>query len=410
MAVCIQAAHFNESSCLCQTISTYLILPALYAALFIVGLSGNLLSLWIFMTKISTKTPTHIYLINLGFSNLIMCLTVPFNAAYYALGSSWPASSLKCEFVINVLTPVLHINIEGGMLILTWLALSRFATLIQHNYGQRPSRCTKFLPRILLSRLQKAPFAIAMCIGTWAFVVAAIIPLVVLYSTMETDRMDNNSQRSCYGVPVEIGGSGSQMFTIVGITLFFLCLLLVMSAYISVIRHMKRTKNNSAISDRQKVYSKVCRNILVIQIVVVICLLPHHIYKAIFIAMVKNDSHSGDLSAKCHPFSMRIEVKNILLFLAVLRGSMDPLLYFLLDKTFKKFACGLFCKSFQTKEIQSSRTMNECGQLNKYDSAIEKPALKHSAPSYSKTEQTSNNQLTPIMDMHHTVPQRKTYL
>ncbi|KAM9487537.1 putative G-protein coupled receptor 82 [Clarias gariepinus] len=395
MAGFIQMDRSNASSCLCQTFTTYLVLPIIYSAVFLMGLFGNVLSLWIFMAKISTKTPNHIYLINLGISNLIMCVTMPFNAAYYALSTSWSASDLKCQLAINVLTPVLHTNIEGGMFILTWLALSRFATLIKHTYGHRPSRCTKVLPDIFLSRLQQTPFALAMCVGTWVLVVVGIIPTMVVYSTMETERVDNESKQACYSVPVEVGGSGSQAFAIVGITLFFLCLVLVLSAYIAVIRHIKRTKINTVIPDRQRVYSRVCRNILVIQIVMVICLLPHHIYKAIFIAMTQDESQSVNCTSNCHPFSTYVEVKNVLLCLAVLRCSTDPFIYFLLDKTFRRHARNLFGKSLNTKDSQSSRTMNECGQFTQYESGTGKGALKHEELSHSKDlkpEQTSHYQ------------------
>lgn len=367
MPACFQVAQFNASSCLCQTFTTYLVLPILYSAMFLMGLSGNVLSLLVFMTKISAKTTSHIYFINLGISNLILCLTMPFNALYYAFSTKWLASSRMCQLAINVLTPVLHANIGGGMFILTWLALSRLATLIQFNYGHRPSRCTKVLPGILLSRMKQPPFALAMCAGTWVLVLLAIIPTVVVYSTVETDRVVSNSEQACYSVPVEVGGSGSQAFAIAGIAMFFLCLLLVLSAYIAVIRHINRAKMNRVISDTQRVYSKVCRNILVIQVVLVICLLPHHTYKAIFIAVAQSTSQSGDVLEECHPFSKHVEVKNVLLCLAVLRCSTDPIIYFLLDKTFKRYACGMLRASFNIKGSQSSRTMNECDQLNQND-------------------------------------------
>lgn len=378
MAVCFQIVQFNASSCLCQTFITYVILPVLYSVVFIAGLSGNVITIWVFLTKISTKTPTHIYLINLGFSNLILCLTMPFNAAYYALSTNWPASSLMCQLAINVLTPVLHSNIAGGMLILTWLALTRFATLIQHNYGHRPSRCTKFLPEIFLRRLQQTPFAIGMCVLTWAIVLLGIVPTMVVYATVETETGENNSKQACYSVPVEIGGSSSQAFNIVGIIMFFLCLVLVMNAYIAVIRHINRAKKNRIVPDTQRVLSRVCRNILAIQIVLVICLLPHHIYKAIFIALVQNDFQSGDLPEECHHFSTHIEVKNVLLWLAVLRCSTDPIIFFLLDKMFKRYVRGLFRESINTTDSQLSRTMNECGRLT----------LKHEETSYSKDSKT----------------------
>ncbi|XP_062862681.1 probable G-protein coupled receptor 82 [Trichomycterus rosablanca] len=381
MAVYSQLSLSNRSSCLCQTSTTYLALPVLYIAMFLTGLSGNILSLWVFLAKISTKTSTHIYIINLGISNLILCLTMPFTAAYYVLGTSWPTPSLLCQLAINVLTPVLHANIGGGMLILTWLAISRFATLTQHNYGNRPSRCTKVLPYVFFSRMPQPKFALAMCLGTWAFVAMAIIPTVVIYSTMETGKTENTSEQICYNVAVEAGDSGSQAFAKVGISLFFVCLLLVLSAYLAVIRHFHRNQISTATSDRRKVYSRVVRNIVVIQIVMVVCLLPHHIFKAIFINLALHYSKYGEHLSECHPLSKYVEIKNVLLCLAVLRCSTDPFIYLLLDRKFKMHVCALFRGSSNTKESHSSRTF-ECGQLNQYDSGTVKQAVNQDEQSH----------------------------
>lgn len=338
--------HHSQSSCLCQSSTTILVLPIFYSAMFFTGLSGNILSLWIFIAKISTKTSTHIYLINLGISNLILCLTMPFTAVYYVLGTSWPTPSLLCQLAINVITPVLHANIGGGMLILTWLALSRFATLIKHNYGNPPSRCTEVLPYVFFSRMPQPKFALTMCLLTWVIVTMTIIPTVVIYSTTETSRRENASEQICYNLAVEAGDSGSQAFAKVGISLFFICLLLVLSAYLAVIRHFHKNQISTAASDRHKVYTRVVRNIVVIQIVMVVCLLPHHVFKAIFIYLVSHYSKYRQLPMECHPLSKYVEIKNVLLGLAVLRCSTDPIVYFLLDRTFKKKVIALFQKSF----------------------------------------------------------------
>ena len=39
-----------------------------------------------------------------------------------------------------------------------------------------------------------------------------------------------------------------------------------------------------------------------------------------------------------HPFSsfLILQIKNLLLLLAIMRGSLDPVMYFLLDRTFRK--------------------------------------------------------------------------
>ncbi|XP_022536312.2 probable G-protein coupled receptor 82 [Astyanax mexicanus] len=362
MACLSQSTASNSSICLCQTFTTHVILPVLYGAMFLTGLCGNTLSLWVFMAKISGKSPTHIYLINLGISNLMLCLTMPFIAAYYALGTSWSATSAVCQLAINGLTPVLHTNIGVGMIILTWMALSRFATLIQHNHGPRPSKCIKILPDVFFSKLRQTPFALGVCLGTWAFVATAIIPSVVVYSLQETEAVNKEENQACYSVAVEVGGSGSQSFAVAGIAVFLLCLLVVLSAYISVIRHFYRSRNSTVISDRQRVYSRVFRNIVVIQIVLVVCLLPHHIYKAIFISLAQTVTLPRDSRPECHPLSTYVEIKNFLLCLATLRCSTDPIMYFLLDKTFKKHARSLFRGSSNTQDSHSSKTMLECGQ------------------------------------------------
>ncbi|XP_026861043.1 probable G-protein coupled receptor 82 [Electrophorus electricus] len=361
MAFCSQANLSNISSCLCQTTTTHLGLPVLYATVFLSGLPGNALSLWIFVAKIPAKTATHIYLINLGISNLMLCLTMPFLGAYYAMGASWPAPSSMCQLAINGLTPVLHTNIGVGMMSLTWLALSRFATLIQLKHGRRPSRCIKVLPDVILSRLRQTPFALGVCLGTWAIVAMAIIPSVAIYSMKEMNRVEDGSEEVCYSVAVEVGGSGSQAFALAGIVMFFLCLLLVLSAYTAVIRHFYRSRNSTSISDRQKVYSRVFRNIVVIQVVLLVCLLPHHVYKAIFIKMAWTPSPFAEDVLMCHPMSMPVEVKNVFLCLATLRCSTDPIMYFLLDKTFKKHTLRLFRVAPSTQSSQASRTVGECG-------------------------------------------------
>ncbi|XP_066497186.1 probable G-protein coupled receptor 82 [Hoplias malabaricus] len=361
MAVCSHSASSNTSLCLCQTFTTHLFLPILYVAIFLTGIFGNILSLWIFGAKISGKSPTHIYLINLGISNMMLCLSMPFIAFYYALGTTWLARSFVCQLAINVLTPVLHTNIGVSMIILTWLAMSRFATLIQHGTGPRPNRCIKFLPGVFFSKLRNATFALGVCLGTWAFVATGIIPSVVIYSLKETEKVSADEE-ACYSLVVEVGESGSQAFAIVGIIVFFLCLLVVLSAYVAVIRHFYRSRNNSAISDKHRVYSRVFRNIVVIQIVLVVCLLPYHIYKAVFIHLAKVNAMPGEHPSECHPMSIYVEIKNVLVCLASLRCSTDPIMYYLLDHTFRKYTKRLFRGSPKTQDSQSSKTMLENGQ------------------------------------------------
>ncbi|KAG5283149.1 hypothetical protein AALO_G00038860, partial [Alosa alosa] len=124
----------NVTIRLCPSVTTYIVLPTLYTLMFLAGLPGNILSLWVFMSRIPDKSPTHIYLINLSVSNLVLCLTMPILAAYYALSSFLDISHPFCKMAVSLLTPIIHTNITVGMINLTWVALSRCATLILNNH------------------------------------------------------------------------------------------------------------------------------------------------------------------------------------------------------------------------------------------------------------------------------------
>lgn len=352
-------AEHNISN-LCQTTATSVVLPIIYTIMSLTGLPGNAISLWVFMHKIAIKTSTHIYLINLGISNLLLCLTMPFQAAYYSLGTKWDQHNTMCQMAINGLTPVIHINICIGVMILSWVALSRFASLIQHSHADRPSRWLKVLPRAFFCRKLQAKLANALCLITWAIVAIAVTSFVVLYSIRAGGVKDGEV---CYSVAVEVGGEGSHVFALVAVSLFFVFFLLVLSAYMAVIRHIWRSKKSAVISDRQRVYARVFRNIVVIKVVLVVCLLPYHIYKAIFVNIVNEQSWTtSPTTDACHPLSMYVEVKSILLCLATMRCSTDPIMYFLLDKTFRNHALSLMRLSTNANDSQSSKSNG--GQLS----------------------------------------------
>ncbi|XP_043105398.1 probable G-protein coupled receptor 82 [Puntigrus tetrazona] len=360
----------HAESNLCQTSTTNVVLPIIYTILSITGLPGNAISVWVFIRKIAIKTSTHIYLINLGISNLLLCLTMPFQATYYSLGTKWHKHDAMCQTAINGLTPVIHINICIGVMILSWVALSRFASLIQHSHADRPSRWLKVLPGAFLCRKKHAKLAYAMCTATWVIVAISVTSFVVLYSIREAKNVDgSNRDEVCYSVGVEVGGEGSQVFALVAVSLFFVFFLLVLCAYMAVIRHIWRSRRRAVISDSQRVYARVFRNIVVIMVVLVVCLLPHHIYKAIFVHIVNEQSlPASPPRDACHPLSVYVEVKSILLCLATLRCSTDPIMYFLLDKTFRKHTLSLLRLRASKNDSQSSKS--NMGQISQASACL----------------------------------------
>ncbi|KAM6978688.1 putative G-protein coupled receptor 82 [Tautogolabrus adspersus] len=330
---------------LCPTAMTLFILPSTYTLLFLTALPGNALSLWVFQRCIPSISPTHIFLSHLSVSNLMSSLTMPLLAAYYAWGSAWPLNGALCQFVLHVVTPHHYINMYISLIILTLVALSRFATLIQHTHASRPSACTTLLPNRFFTCLTRTAFARRLCVAMWVVAVGGIVPVTVYYSVKETGG-DGDAEKGaggggegvCYSPAVELGGRLSGVFNIPLIILFFMLYLLVLLCYMMVLRHIRRSRRSTNVPTSRGLLGRVLRNIVVIQVVLSVCLLPFHIFKPVFVYL----AHDQPLLAfstrpdTCHPLSTTIEVKNFLTLLAALRGATDPLMYFLLDKTFQR--------------------------------------------------------------------------
>ncbi|XP_044072214.1 probable G-protein coupled receptor 82 [Siniperca chuatsi] len=340
----------SSFSALCPTAATLFFLPSVYTLLFLTALPGNALSLWVFLQRISTTSPTHIYLSHLSISNLVLSLTTPFLAAYYAWGSVWTLSGLLCQLVLHGITPLLYINIYISFMILTWVALSRFAALIRHTHASRPSACTTLLPHGFFTCLTKTSFASRVCFTVWVVAVGGIVPVTVYYSVNEAGEgglaEEGGYVEVCYSPAVEIGGSLSAAFTVPVITIFFVFYLLVLLSYVTVLRHIRRSRRSTNVTTSHSLLGRVLRNIVVIQVVLSVCLLPFHIFKPIFIFLARDQrqltySPGPNICNHCHPLSAFIELKNCLLLLAALRASTDPLMYFLLDKTFRHQTLGL---------------------------------------------------------------------
>lgn len=266
---------FSSVLSLCPTTATLFYLPCIYTLFFLTSLPGNALSLWVFVWCISTISPTHVYLSHLSISNLLTCLTAPFLAAYYAQASVWTLSGFLCQLVLHGVTPMLHINIYISIVILTWLALSRFAALIQHTHASRPSVCTKLLPHRFFACLTRTSFASRVCATVWVVAVGGIVPVTVYYSVIEAaagsggdEAEKEGSVEVCYNPAVELGGSLSAAFTVPIITMFFMFYLLVLLSYITVLRHIGHSRRNTNITASHSLLGRVLRNILVIQVVI----------------------------------------------------------------------------------------------------------------------------------------------
>ncbi|XP_052594357.1 probable G-protein coupled receptor 82 [Peromyscus californicus insignis] len=326
----------NNSTCIQPSTISTTALPITYVFLCVVGLFGNSLAQWVFLTKIGKKTSTHVYLANLVTANLLVCTAMPFMGIYFLKGFYWKYQSIQCRLVNFLGTLSMHVSMFVSLLILSWIAISRYATLMKKESMQEAT--TSCYERMfyghLLKRFRQPNFARKMCTYIWGVVLVVIIPVILYYSVVEATE---EGEKQCYNRQTELGASISQIAGLIGTAFIGFSFLVVVTSYYSFVSHLRRVRTCTSITERDLTYRSVKRHLLIIQILLVVCFLPYSIFKPIFYVLHQR----GD----CQQLNYLIEAKNILTCLASARSSTDPIIFLLLDKTFKKTLYNLFTKS-----------------------------------------------------------------
>ncbi|XP_047391389.1 probable G-protein coupled receptor 82 [Sciurus carolinensis] len=334
----------NNSTCIQPSMISSTALPIIYTVLCIVGLFGNSLSQWVFLTKIGKKTSTHIYLAHLVTANLLVCGAMPFMVIYFLKGYQWEYHSVQCRVVNFLGTLSMHVSMFVSLLILSWIAISRYATLMKKDSKQETTSCyEKIFYGHLLKKFRQPNFARKLCIYIWGVVLGIIFPIIIYYSVVEATE---GGESLCYNPQMELGAMISQIAGLIGTTFIGFSFLVVLTSYYSFVNHLRKIRTCTSIVEKDLTYSSVKRHLLVIQILLIVCFLPYSIFKPIFYVLHQREG--------CQQLNNLIEIKNVLTCLASARSSTDPIIFLLLDKTFKKTLYNLFMKS-NSSHIQPYR-------------------------------------------------------
>ncbi|XP_036600833.1 probable G-protein coupled receptor 82 [Trichosurus vulpecula] len=326
----------SNSTYIQQSVATSIVLPIIYIFLCILGLLGNILSQWVFLRKITRKTSTHMYLTNLVTANLLVCSAMPFVSAYFMEGSTWKYGSTQCNVVNFWGTLFLHVSMFISLTTLSCIAISRYATLIKKDLTQEEnaSLYEKIFYGRILKKFCQPNFAKKLCGFIWGVVLATVIPVTIYYSAVE---LSEENGKMCYSEVAECGAEISGTARLVGTAFIGFCFLVVLLSYYSFVSYLKKIRKSTSITKKYSTYCSVKRHLLVIQFLLIVCFLPYSIFMPIFYALAK----SNDRQRLGH----LVEIKNFLICLAAARSSTDPIIFLLLDKTFKKTLYNLFRKA-----------------------------------------------------------------
>lgn len=89
------------------------------------GFPLNAVSLWILCCRHTTRSPSMVYMINLAISDLLLVISLPMRAYFYATGE-WPLNSMACIWI----TMIFNNNIRSSSIFITFICVDRLLAVV----------------------------------------------------------------------------------------------------------------------------------------------------------------------------------------------------------------------------------------------------------------------------------------
>ncbi|MCI4375687.1 hypothetical protein PGIGA_G00112310, partial [Pangasianodon gigas] len=139
----------------------------LYSLIFLFGLAGNLLALWVFIFLHSRRNSVRIFLINVALADLVLVACLPFRILYHILGNYWPLGSRMCKIVGNLF----YMNMYVSITLLGLISLDRYVKI----HGLPGTRASFFHRWLKGNR-----WSVVACSVLWTVSLLAVVPMIAL--------------------------------------------------------------------------------------------------------------------------------------------------------------------------------------------------------------------------------------
>ncbi|XP_072524783.1 P2Y purinoceptor 12 [Salminus brasiliensis] len=304
----------TNGSCSRDNVLKTTVFPILYSLLFLLGLSLNILAVWVFFS-IPSRSHFIIYLKNIVVADVLMTLTFPFKI----LSDSNLASVGIRVFVCRVSSVLFYLTMYISILFFGLISADRCRKTLWPFVGTSHKRLTR---RKLLSG------------AIWATLLVLSLPNVIL-----TSKPPASKDFKCSDLKTPLGLMWHEVVNHICQVIFWGNLIVVIVCYALITKELyssfTRTRSGPAqgyaagtsTSQRKK---KVRVNVFLVLAVFFICFVPFH-----FARVPYTMSQTRGRLFNCQQQLIFFQVKESTLWLSSLNSLLDPLIYFFLCKSFR---------------------------------------------------------------------------
>ncbi|KAM9303742.1 C-C chemokine receptor type 4-like [Morus bassanus] len=147
-------------------------LPVLYSLLFVTGLVGNALVIWILTVFKKVRAMTDVYLLNLAISDLLFVFSLPF-LVQYSIVSQWTFGNAMCK----IISSAYFIGFYSSTFFITIMSVDRYLAIVRSVYALQ---------------VRTTAYGVITSLVLWAIAILASTPDLIFFQ--ETN---NNNQTKC---------------------------------------------------------------------------------------------------------------------------------------------------------------------------------------------------------------------
>ncbi|XP_062900875.1 P2Y purinoceptor 1-like [Mobula hypostoma] len=302
-------------------------LPIIYIIVFVTGLIGNSVALWMFIFHMRPWSSITIYMFNLVLADLFYIFSLPILTFYYLKASDWIFGEVLCKLQRFIF----HVNLYSGILFLTCISVHRYTGVVH--------------PIKSLGKLNKRLSTI-VCVCVWIVVMAGISPILYFsrthLRTNSTPQQDAN-RTICYDTTSEELLHIYFIYT-TSTTIFGFCVpfATILVCYGFTVKALIRNKMHSPSRSRS------VRLVIIVLLVFAISYLPFHVMKNLNLQSRLYYQRKDTCAWNKMVYAMYQVTRG----LASLNSCMDPILYFLAGDNFRKrFSNAAFRMTIRNENI-----------------------------------------------------------
>ncbi|KAE8598755.1 hypothetical protein XENTR_v10016927 [Xenopus tropicalis] len=276
------------------------IITAVYSMVFVVGLVGNALVMFVIIRYTKMKTATNIYIFNLALADALVTTTMPFQSTSFLM-NSWPFGDVLCKIVVSID----YYNMFTSIFTLTMMSVDRYIAVCH------PVKALDF-------RTPLKAKCINICI--WMLSSSVGISAIVLGGT----KISDGSTECALQFPTHYWYWDTVMKMCVFIFAFIIPVFIITICYTLMILRLKSVRLLSGSREKDRNLRRITRLVLVVVAVFIVCWTPIHIFVLVE-ALV--DVPQSIAVVSIYYFCIALGYTN---------SSLNPILYAFLDENFKR--------------------------------------------------------------------------